>query len=148
MTAQNHSYMDLKQLFHFWNRMKYLTQKKDNWIHKLKGRGFQIYCTNEITCCMYYCDIFGYHIWLQSDAAFYYPRLDKYSFSVGMFWVTCDLTRRPLGRLATASSLEGNVSRHGERGLVVSVLGKFLMDIINWWFSITQREFDIGLGRE
>ena len=29
------------------------------------------------------CDIFGYHIWLQSDAAFYYPRLDKYSFSVG-----------------------------------------------------------------
>ena len=73
------------------------------------------------------CDIFGYHIWLQSDAAFYYPRLDKYSFSVGMFWVTCDLTRRPLGRLATASSLEGNVSRHGERGLVVSVLGKFLM---------------------
>ena len=75
----------------------------------------------------YKCDIFGYHIWLQSDAAFYYPRLDKYSFSVGMFWVTCDLTRRPLGRLATASSLEGNASRHGERGLVVSVLGKFLM---------------------
>ena len=73
------------------------------------------------------CDIFGYHIWLQSDAAFYYPRLDKYSFSVGMFWVTCDLTRRPLGRLATASSLEGNASRHGERALVVSVLGKFLM---------------------
>ena len=64
----------------------------------------------------YMCDIFGYHIWLQSDAAFYYPRLDKYSFSVGMFWVTCDLTRRPLGRLATASSLEGNASRHGERG--------------------------------
>ena len=75
----------------------------------------------------YKCDIFGYHIWLQSDAAFYYPRLDKCSFSVGMFWVTCDLTRIPLGRLATASSLEGNVSRHGERGLVVSVLGKFLM---------------------
>ena len=74
--------------------------------------------------CIY---IFGYHIWLQSDAAFYYPRLDKYSFSVGMFWVTCDLTRRPLGRLATASSLEGNASRHGERALVVSVLGKFLM---------------------
>ena len=22
------------------------------------------------------------------------------------------------------------------------------MDIINWWFSITQREFDKGLGRE
>ena len=77
--------------------------------------------------CWYNCDIFGYHIWLQSDAAFYYPRLDKCSFSVGMFWVTCDLTRRPLGRLATASSLEGNASRHGERGLVVSVLGKFLM---------------------
>ena len=73
------------------------------------------------------CDIFGYHIWLQSDAAFYYPRLDKYSLSVGMFCATCDVTRRPLGRLATASSLEGNVSRHGERGLVVSVLGKFLM---------------------
>ena len=46
------------------------------------------------------CDIFGYHIWLQSDAAFYYPQLDKYSLSVGMFWATCDLTRRPLGRLA------------------------------------------------
>ena len=73
------------------------------------------------------CDIFGYHIWLQSDAAFYYPRLDKYSFSVGMFCATCDVTRRPLGRLATASSLEGNAFRHGERGLVVSVLGKFLM---------------------
>ena len=28
---------------------------------------------------------FGYYIWLQSDAAFYYPRLDKCSFSVGMF---------------------------------------------------------------
>ena len=73
------------------------------------------------------CDIFGYHIWLQSDAAFYYPRLDKYSLSVGMFWATCDLTRRPLGRLATASSSEGNASRHGERALVVSVLGKSLM---------------------
>ena len=34
---------------------------------------------------------------------------------------TCDLTRRPLGRLATASSSEGNASRHGERALVVSV---------------------------
>ena len=73
------------------------------------------------------CDIFGYHIWLQSDAAFYYPRLDKYSLSVGMFCATCDVTRRPLGRLATASSSEGNASRHGERALVVSVLGKFLM---------------------
>ena len=72
-------------------------------------------------------DIFGYHIWLQSDAAFYYPRLDKYSLSVGMFCATCDVTRRPLGRLATASSSEGNASRHGERALVVSVLGKFLM---------------------
>ena len=68
-----------------------------------------------------------YYIWLQSDAAFYYPRLDKCSFSVGMFCATCDVTRRPLGRLATASSLEGNVFRHGERGLVASVLGKFLM---------------------
>ena len=77
--------------------------------------------------CVYMCDIFGYHIWLQSDAAFYYPRLDKYSLSVGMFGATCDLTRRPLGRLATASSSEGNASRHGERALVVSVLGKSLM---------------------
>ena len=56
------------------------------------------------------CDIFGYHIWLQSDAAFVYPRLDKYSLSVGMFWSTCCLSRSPLGRLATASSLAGNVS--------------------------------------
>ena len=71
--------------------------------------------------------LFGYHIWLQSDAAFYYPRLDKYSLSVGMFCATCDLTRRPLGRLATASSSEGNASRHVERALVVSVLSKFLM---------------------
>ena len=55
--------------------------------------------------------IFG----LQSDAAFFYPRLDRYSLSVGMFWATCDLTRRPLGRLATASSSAGNASRHGER---------------------------------
>ena len=70
---------------------------------------------------------FGYYIWLQSDAAFYYLRLDKCSFSVGMFCVTCDVTRRPLGRLATACSWEGNVLRHGERGLVASVLGKFLM---------------------
>ena len=44
-----------------------------------------------------------------------------------MFWATCDLTRRPLGRLATASSSAGNASRHGERALVVSVLGKSLM---------------------
>ena len=84
-----------------------------------------MYRSNRLHC--YICDIFGYHIWLQSDAAFYYPRLDKYSFSVGMFWATCDLTRRPLGRLATASSSEGNASRHGERALVVSVLGKSLM---------------------
>ena len=67
--------------------------------------------------------IFG----LQSDAAFYYLRLDQYSYSVGMFCATCDVTRRPLGRLATACSWEGNVFRHGERGLVASVLGKFLM---------------------
>ena len=33
----------------------------------------------------YMCDIFGYHNWLQSDAAFFYPRLDQYSLSVGMF---------------------------------------------------------------
>ena len=58
----------------------------------------------------YMCDIFGYHIWLQSDAAFVYPRLDKYSLSVGMFWSMCCLSRSPLGRLATASSLAGNVS--------------------------------------
>ena len=58
----------------------------------------------------YLCDIFGYHIWLQSDAAFVYPRLDKYSLSVGMFWSTRCLSRRPLGRLATASSSAGNVS--------------------------------------
>ena len=54
--------------------------------------------------------IFGYHIWLQSDAAFVYPRLDKYSLSVRMFWYTCGLSRRPLGRLATASSSAGNAS--------------------------------------
>ena len=58
----------------------------------------------------YWCDIFGYHIWLQSDAAFVYPRLDKYSLSVRMFWSTCGLSRSTLGRLATASSLAGNVS--------------------------------------
>ena len=52
----------------------------------------------------------GDHNWLQSDAAFVYPRLDKYSLSVGMFWSTCCLSRSPLGRLATASSLAGNVS--------------------------------------
>ena len=68
---------------------------------------------------------FGYYIWLQSDAAFYYLRLDKCSFSVGMFCVTSDVTRRPLGRLATACSLEVNVLRHGERGLVASVLASF-----------------------
>ena len=44
-----------------------------------------------------------------------------------MLCATCDLTRRPLGRLATASSSEGNASRHVERALVVSVLGKSLM---------------------
>ena len=66
-------------------------------------------------------------MWLQSDTAFYYPRLDRCSFSVGMFCATCDVTRRPLGRLATACSWEGNVFRHGERGLVASVLAKFLM---------------------
>ena len=66
------------------------------------------------------CDIFGYHNWLQSVAAFYYPRLDQYSLSVGMFCSTCGLTRRPLGRLATASSSAGNASRHVERALVVN----------------------------
>ena len=60
--------------------------------------------------------IFG----LQSDAAFYYLRLDQYSLSVGMFCSTCGLTRRPLGRLATASSSAENASRHVERGLVVN----------------------------
>ena len=60
--------------------------------------------------------IFG----LQSDAAFYYLRLDQYSLSVGMFCSMCGLTRRPLGRLATASSSAGNASRHVERGLVVN----------------------------
>ena len=60
-----------------------------------------IQLTSEYQQMNYICDIFGYHIWLQSDAAFYYPRLDKYSLSVGMFCATCDLTRRPLGRLAT-----------------------------------------------
>ena len=59
---------------------------------------------------MYICDIFGYHNWLQSDAAFFYPRLDQYSLSVGMFCSTCGLSRRPPGRLATASSLAGNAS--------------------------------------
>ena len=68
---------------------------------------------------------FGYHIWLQSDAAFYYLRLDQYSLSVGMFCSTCGLTRRPLGRLATASSSAGNASRHVERGLVVNLRQEF-----------------------
>ena len=57
-----------------------------------------------------YVTFLGDHNWLQSDAAFVYPRLDKYSLSVGMFWSTCCLSRSPLGRLATASSLAGNVS--------------------------------------
>ena len=39
-----------------------------------------------------------------------YPRLDKYSLSVRMFWSTCGLSRSPLGRLATASSSAGNAS--------------------------------------
>ena len=63
---------------------------------------------------------FGYYIWLQSDAAFYYLRLDKCSFSVGMFCATCDVTRRPLGRLATACSWEGKCAstrRAGPRGV-------------------------------
>ena len=65
----------------------------------------------KLSCAIcYICDIFGYHIWLQSDAAFVYPRLDKYSLSVGMFWSTSCLSRSPPGRLATASSLAGNVS--------------------------------------
>ena len=71
---------------------------------------------------------FGYYIWLQSDAAFYYLRLDKCSFSVGMFCATCDVTRRPLGRLATAMQFGGkcvSTRRAGPRGK--SVLGKFLM---------------------
>ena len=80
-----------------------------------------LYVIDFIKNCTYMCDIFGYHIWLQSDAAFFYPRLYKYSFSVEMFWATCDLTRRPLGRLTTASISEGNASRHGERALVVLV---------------------------
>ena len=66
---------------------------------------------------------FGYYIWLQSDAAFYYPRLDKCSFSVGMSCVTCDVTRRPLGRLATACSWEGKCAstrRAGPRGVSLS----------------------------
>ena len=66
---------------------------------------------------------FGYYIWLQSDAAFYYLRLDKCSFSVGMFCATCDVTRRPLGRLATACSWEGkcvSTRRAGPRGVSLS----------------------------
>ena len=55
-------------------------------------------------------NVVGYHIWLQSDAAFFYPRLDKYSLSVRMFWYTCGLSRSTLGRLVTASSLAGNAS--------------------------------------
>ena len=35
------------------------------------------------------CDIFGVdHIWLQSDGAFVYPRLDSTALSVGMLWAT------------------------------------------------------------
>ena len=63
---------------------------------------------------------FGYYIWLQSDAAFYYLRLDKCSFSVGMFCATRDVTRKPLGRLATACSWEGKCAstrRAGPRGV-------------------------------
>ena len=63
---------------------------------------------------------FGYYIWLQSDAAFYYLRLDKCSFSVGMFCATRDVTRKPLGRLATACSWEGkcvSTRRAGPRGV-------------------------------
>ena len=66
---------------------------------------------------------FGYYIWLQSDAAFYYLRLDKCSFTVGMFCATCDVTRRPLGRLATACSWEGkcvSTRRAGPRGVSLS----------------------------
>ena len=38
---------------------------------------------------LYFCDIFGVdHIWLQSDAAFVYPRLDSTALSVGMLWAT------------------------------------------------------------
>ena len=71
-------------------------------------------------CCVIF---FGYYIWLQSDAAFYYLRLDKCSFTVGMFCATCDVTRRPLGRLATACSWEGkcvSTRRAGPRGVSLS----------------------------
>ena len=70
----------------------------------------------------------GIIIGCMSDAAFYYLRLDQYSLSVGMFCSTCGLTRRPLGRLATASSSAGkcvSTRRAGPRGK--SVLGKSLM---------------------
>ena len=66
---------------------------------------------------------FGYYIWLQSDGAFYYLRLDKCSFTVGMFCITRDVTRRPLGRLATACSWEGkcvSTRRAGPRGVSLS----------------------------
>ena len=70
-----------------------------------------------------YVTFFGYYIWLQSDAAFYYLRLDKCSFTVGMFCATCAVTRRPLGRLATACSWEGkcvSTRRAGPRGVSLS----------------------------
>ena len=51
--------------------------------------------------------IFFHH---SPDAAFVYPRLDRYSLSVRMFWYTCGLSRSTLGRLATASSSAGNAS--------------------------------------
>ena len=59
-------------------------------------------------------------MWLQSDTAFYYPRLDRCSFSVGMFCVTCDVTRRPLGRLATACRKCVSTRRAGPRGFSLS----------------------------
>ena len=72
--------------------------------------------------------IFGYHIWLQSDAAFFYPRLDQYSLSVGMFCSTCDLSRRPLRSPSDSEQFSGEcvlTRRAGPRGK--SVLGKSLM---------------------
>ena len=91
---------------------------------RLRGRGARLWETPRLSCYVFKMSLglkalcagggnvtfLGIHIWLQSDAAFFYPRLDKYSLSVGMFCSTCGLSRRPPGCLATASSLAGNVS--------------------------------------
>ena len=99
---------------------------------KLRNKLYTAIFITTYTCVTF----FGYYIWLQSDAAFYYLRLDKCSFTVGMFCATCDVTRRPLGRLATACSWEGkcvSTRRAGPRGVSLSQVFDETRPIADIW---------------